>query len=170
MHAQALYSSTCYYDTLSSCLLLRLRGAVLLKHCSTIIPSFRLRGPWEFTPSMWIRLCSELHLRLACLQCCHGLSVYCQCPHCLWWVQQAEQEFRAKVEAALEANEVDEDQLIEERRKRRQEILAKHRQGQGQGQEPQPGAHLRHYSGNHHLVIASFLLQPFLSTFKLLCS
>lgn len=50
-------------------------------------------------------------------------------------VQQAEQEFVAKVEAALEANDVDEDQLIEERRRRRQEILAKHQQGQA----AQPG-------------------------------
>ncbi|KAL3130724.1 hypothetical protein ABBQ38_000071 [Trebouxia sp. C0009 RCD-2024] len=47
----------------------------------------------------------------------------------------AEQEFVAKVEAALEANDVDEDQLIEERRRRRQEILAKHQQGQA----AQPG-------------------------------
>ena len=39
------------------------------------------------------------------------------------------------MEAALEANEVDEDQLIEERRRRRQEILAKHQQGQA----AQPG-------------------------------
>lgn len=61
--------------------------------------------------------------------------------HPLWWLQQAEQEFRAKVEAALEANEVDEDQLIEERRRRRQEILAKHGQAQGQHQAPQPGVH-----------------------------
>ena len=47
------------------------------------------------------------------------------CPLAL---QEAEQEFVAKVEAALQANEVDEDQLIEERRKRRQQILAKHQQ------------------------------------------
>lgn len=59
----------------------------------------------------------------------------------MWWLQQAEQEFRAKVEAALEANEVDEDQLIEERRRRRQEILAKHGQAQGQQQAPQPGVY-----------------------------
>lgn len=45
------------------------------------------------------------------------------------------------MEAALEANEVDEDQLIEERRRRRQEILAKHGQAQGQQQAPQPGVH-----------------------------
>lgn len=45
-------------------------------------------------------------------------------------LQEAEQEFVAKVEAALQANEVDEDQLIEERRKRRQQILAKHQQEQ----------------------------------------
>ncbi len=44
--------------------------------------------------------------------------------------QEAEKEFQAKVEAALQANEVDEDQLIEERRKRRQQILAKHQQEQ----------------------------------------
>lgn len=44
-------------------------------------------------------------------------------------LQEAEQEFVAKVEAALQANQVDEDQLIEERRKRRQQILAKHQQG-----------------------------------------
>lgn len=43
------------------------------------------------------------------------------------------------MEAALEANEVDEDQLIEERRRRRQEILAKHGQTQGQAQ---PGMRL----------------------------
>lgn len=52
------------------------------------------------------------------------------------WLQQAEQEYVAKVEAALEASVVDEDQLIEERRRRRQEILAKHQQDQA----PQPGA------------------------------
>ena len=45
-------------------------------------------------------------------------------------LQEAEQEFVAKVEAALQANQVDEDQLIEERRKRRQQILAKHQQEQ----------------------------------------
>ncbi|DBA83621.1 hypothetical protein WJX77_009445 [Trebouxia sp. C0004] len=44
--------------------------------------------------------------------------------------KEAEQEFVAKVEAALQANQVDEDQLIEERRKRRQQILAKHQQEQ----------------------------------------
>lgn len=59
----------------------------------------------------------------------------------MWRLQQAEQEFRAKVEAALEANEVDEDQLIEERRRRRQEILAKHGQAPGQQPAPQPGVH-----------------------------
>lgn len=45
-------------------------------------------------------------------------------------LQEAEQEFVAKVEAALQASQVDEDQLIEERRKRRQQILAKHQQEQ----------------------------------------
>ncbi len=45
-------------------------------------------------------------------------------------LQEAEQEFVAKVEAALQANQADEDQLIEERRKRRQQILAKHQQEQ----------------------------------------
>lgn len=45
-------------------------------------------------------------------------------------MQAAEQEFVAKVEAALQSNEVDEDRLIEERRRRRQEILAKHQQEQ----------------------------------------
>ena len=54
---------------------------------------------------------------------------------CVHWLQQAEQEYVAKVEAALEASVVDEDQLIEERRRRRQEILAKHQQDQA----PQPG-------------------------------
>ena len=44
--------------------------------------------------------------------------------------QEAEQQFVAKVEAALQSNEVDEDRLIEERRRRRQEILAKHQQEQ----------------------------------------
>ena len=46
----------------------------------------------------------------------------------------------AKVEAALQANEVDEDQLIEERRKRRQQILAKHQQEQqaAQGEQHLP--------------------------------
>ena len=47
-------------------------------------------------------------------------------------LQEAEQEFQARVEAALQGNEVDEDQLIEERRKRRQQILAKHQQEQQQ--------------------------------------
>lgn len=47
----------------------------------------------------------------------------------VFWLQQAEQEYVAKVEAALEANDVDEDKLIEERRCRRQEILARHQQG-----------------------------------------
>ena len=43
-------------------------------------------------------------------------------------LQEAEQDFVAKVEAALQSNDVDEDRLIEERRRRRQEILAKHQQ------------------------------------------
>ena len=47
-------------------------------------------------------------------------------------LQEAEQEFQARVEAALQGSEVDEDQLIEERRKRRQQILAKHQQEQQQ--------------------------------------
>lgn len=43
-------------------------------------------------------------------------------------LQEAEQDFVAKVEAALQSNDVDEDRLIEERRQRRQEILAKYQQ------------------------------------------
>ncbi|KAK9815732.1 hypothetical protein WJX72_008716 [[Myrmecia] bisecta] len=44
--------------------------------------------------------------------------------------QQEDQEYRARVEAKLEAGEQDEDKLIEERRRRRQEILARARQQQ----------------------------------------
>lgn len=64
-----------------------------------------------------------------------GARMFCTDQHLVCWPQAAEQEFVAKVEAALEANDVDEDQLIEERRRRRQEILAKHQQGQA----AQPG-------------------------------
>lgn len=46
-------------------------------------------------------------------------------------LQEAEQEFVAKVEAALQNSEVDEDRLIEEQRRRRQKIMAKHQEQQG---------------------------------------
>ena len=52
-------------------------------------------------------------------------------------LQEAEQEFVAKVEAALQNNEVDEDRIIEEQRRRRQKIMAKH-----QEQQSTAGAHL----------------------------
>ena len=42
---------------------------------------------------------------------------------------QEDREFVAKVEAALEASQVDEEALLEERRRKRQEILARHGQG-----------------------------------------
>lgn len=106
---------------------------------STAARDFQRLGfsPQDVMRSMQTSVSSKLHGQMSCLHCSYSLCVYCQCPHSLCWLQQAEQEFRAKVEAALEANEVDEDQLIEERRRRRQEILAKH--GQAQGQAPQPG-------------------------------
>lgn len=164
--------STHNCDTLSSCLPLRLWGVPLLEHCSTLFPALGSKALRRVMRLMQIRQSSKLQIRLACLHCCHCLAVSCQCPDSLCWLQQAEQEFRAKVEAALEANEVDEDQLIEERRRRRQEILAKHRQGQAQA--PQPGAHLHHFFSNHYLRVASWLasvpLQSFLSTSKLLYS
>ena len=143
--------STCNCAMLMLCLLLRLLGAVLLEHCSALF-SADCSPPQDVMRSMHISASSKLHGQMSCLHCSCSLCVYCQCPHSLWWwLQQAEQEFRAKVEAALEANEVDEDQLIEERRRRRQEILAKHGQGQGQGQAPQPG-----------VLLSAFPWQPLL--------
>ena len=41
---------------------------------------------------------------------------------------QEDREFVAKVEAALEASQVDEEALLEERRRKRREILARHGQ------------------------------------------
>ena len=81
-------------------------------------------------------------LHCGCALCvCFPVSPPFSVSHPVWCLQQAEQDFMAKVEAALEANEVDEDQLIEDRRRRRQEILAKHGQAQGQQQAPQPGVY-----------------------------
>ena len=43
-------------------------------------------------------------------------------------VLQEDKEFAAKVIAKLEENEVDEDELIEQRRRKRQELMAKLKQ------------------------------------------
>ena len=44
---------------------------------------------------------------------------------------QEDKEFEAKVIAKLEENEVDEDELIEQRRRKRQELMAKLQQEKG---------------------------------------
>ena len=62
----------------------------------------------------------------------------CSCLQTKGALLQEDREFVAKVEAALEASQVDEEALLEERRRKRQEILARHSQGlvPGTGEAP----------------------------------
>ncbi len=65
-----------------------------------------------------------------------GAGTVCHADICCHRLQAKEDEYVAKVEAALEASQVDEDRLIEERRRRRQELLARLQQQHS----PQPSA------------------------------